>query len=83
MGNNEENLVESRYSTTLLSGVRLRGKTLRSGFATDISTLLFYSVVRDGKRQDWRGGAVGGKDGLRRAEEEGIKHCNYAMGLVF
>jgi hypothetical protein len=27
MENNEENLVESRYSTTLLSGVKLRGKT--------------------------------------------------------
>ncbi len=53
MENNEENLVEPRYSTTLLSG-ETEKQDIEAGIcnrhidiATDISILLFYGIVRD------------------------------------
>ena len=54
-GEQRENLVESRYSTTLHSG-ETEKQDVVVGIATEIFALLFYGIVRD-KKTD---GLVGG-----------------------
>jgi hypothetical protein len=78
MGGKDENLVQSTYSTTHLSGVETdvkRGETQKSGLRP-----LFYGIVRDENiaRMVVVVGKGKGRGRLRRVRK-GIEHCNYAL----